>query len=311
MTDGVPSWLAWWGRSIASVWRGASQGRPIGPGDRSPERAALARAIASIPFRRIETDGQAALAAWERLQAEDKGWPVVVGGDRDLVRLAEWLEIGDARSAEAILAAAEALRFPDALHALRAEERQHFEAMTGGGNGPGLPPRVNRLSLPDGQWQALSPEEIRGLWEDSARPKGAPAIGEWPDVPEAGPGLTVARDHQDHPLPKVHILVLPTRDGTAAPAFLKWGGWNANPPPELHVAALRSWRDRHGAELVGISNDVLNLRVTRRPETREAALALAREQSVYCEDIVLQGVGTLAPLAAILMASDWWYFWWD
>lgn len=305
MTGGVPSWLARWGGIIASAWRGTSRET------HSPELALQARAIASIPFRRVEADGQAALAVWERLRAEGEGWPVVVGGDRDLARLAEWLEIGDARSTEAILAAADRLRFPEALHALRAEERQHFEAMTGHGDRPGLPPRIDQPSGPDDQWQALSPEEIRALWEQSARPKGAPAVGDWPEVPEAAPGLTVAQDHHARPLPKVHILVLPTRDGTAAPAFLKWGGWNANPPPELHVAALRSWRDRHGAELVGISNDVLNLRVASRPGTREAALALAQEQCVYCEDIVLQGVGTLAPLAAILMASDWWYFWWD
>lgn len=310
MTGGIQSWLAPWGRIIASAWRRALRRESIGPPDREMAEA-QARAIASIPFRRVEATGQEALAVWERLRAEGEGWPVVVGGDQELARLAEWLEIGDARSVEQILAAAEGLRFPDALHAHRAEERRHFEAMTGGSDGLGLPSQVNRLSGPDGQWQALSPEEIGRLWTDSARPKGEPAIGEWPEVPEAGASLTVARGHHGRPLPKVHILVLPTRDGTAAPAFLKWGGWNANPLPELHVAALRSWRDRYGAELVGISSDVLNLRVTCRPETREAALALAREQFVYCEDIVLQGVGTLAPLAAILMAGDWWYFWWD
>lgn len=310
MTGGVPSWLGRWGRAIGAAWRKASRGEPIALRDR--ERAeAQARAIASIPFRRVETTGQDALAVWERLQAEGEGWPAVVGGDEELARLAEWLEIGDARSVEQILAAAEGLRFPDALHAHRAEERQRFEAMTGGSGGLGLPSQVNHLSGPDGQWRALSPEEIGRLWEDSARPKREPAIGEWPEMPEAGASLAVSRDHHGHPLPNVHILVLPTRDGTAVPAFLKWGGWNANPPPELHVAALRSWRDRHGAELVGISNDVLNLRVARRPGTREAALALAQEQCVYCEDIVLQGVGALAPLAAILRASDWWYFWWD
>jgi hypothetical protein len=105
MTGGVPSWLARWGRTIASAWRRAPRG------NHRSERALEARAIASIPFRRVETDGQTALAVWERLRAEGEGWPVVVGGDRDLARLAEWLEIGDARSTEAILAAAEGLAF--------------------------------------------------------------------------------------------------------------------------------------------------------------------------------------------------------
>ena len=39
--------------------------------------------------------------------------------------------------------------------------------------------------------------------------------------------------------------------------------------------------------------------------------ALAREHLAYCPDIVFQGSSDLAPLAAALMDSDWWFFWWD
>jgi hypothetical protein len=55
----------------------------------------------------------------------------------------------------------------------------------------------------------------------------------------------------------------------------------------------------------------LNVRVARRPETRDEALALARLQYDYCDDIVEQGVETLSALGSSLMAHDWWYFWWD
>ena len=55
----------------------------------------------------------------------------------------------------------------------------------------------------------------------------------------------------------------------------------------------------------------MNIRVERRPGTRDEALNLAREQYAYCNDIVDQGVGTLSTLAAELTAHDWWYFWWD
>ena len=92
---------------------------------------------------------------------------------------------------------------------------------------------------------------------------------------------------------------------------MKWGGWNDCPSAEYHVAALKAWHDRYGAELVGLSGDVMNLHVTRRPGSREAALDLAREQYLYCADIVDQGVETLSALAATLMANSWWYFWWD
>ena len=40
-------------------------------------------------------------------------------------------------------------------------------------------------------------------------------------------------------------------------------------------------------------------------------LLIAREQYVYCSDIVEQGAQTLSALAAVLMESDWLYFWWD
>jgi len=36
-----------------------------------------------------------------------------------------------------------------------------------------------------------------------------------------------------------------------------------------------------------------------------------RGQYVYCSDIVDHEVETLNALAAVLMGSDRWYFWWD
>ncbi|MEL7447284.1 MAG: DUF4253 domain-containing protein, partial [Pseudomonadota bacterium] len=81
--------------------------------------------------------------------------------------------------------------------------------------------------------------------------------------------------------------------------------------PKYHVAAMRSWQERFGARLVGMSNDVLNIRVQRRPETKAEALELAIEHYAYCSDIVDQGVGQVEVLAASYLESDWWYFWWD
>jgi hypothetical protein len=125
-------------------------------------------------------------------------------------------------------------------------------------------------------------------------------------------GLTVAQDVlTGKPLPKVYIGLAPTNDWTTIPAYLRWGGWNDCPAAEYHVAAMRKWRDRYGAELVGMSSDTINLRVAIRPKTREEAIALARDQYTYCTDTIDQGVRTYSALAASLMANDWWYFWWD
>jgi hypothetical protein len=79
------------------------------------------------------------------------------------------------------------------------------------------------------------------------------------------------------------------------------------------VAALRSWRDRFGVELVGLGDDSMNLRASRRPATKEEALALAREMNAWCPDLLdqLYTPRTYSTLAAALMANEWWYFWWD
>jgi hypothetical protein len=137
-------------------------------------------------------------------------------------------------------------------------------------------------------------------------------LGEWPAEPAYGWGLSIAYDLTTNQAKSVvRIALIPTDDPTAIPAYMNWGDWNACPSPAYHVAALRAWRDNYGAELIGLGPDVINLRVARKPATREEALELARAHYVYCNDIIEQGVGSYRALAAGLMASDWWFFWWD
>ena len=115
-----------------------------------------------------------------------------------------------------------------------------------------------------------------------ARSRSDPALGEWPASANPSMGLSVARDFLTRkPRPKVHIGVVPTDDWTTIPAYLRWGGWNECPAPEHHVAAMRAWRDRYGAELIGMSIDTINMRVAAKPKTRTEALALAREHHIY------------------------------
>ena len=60
-----------------------------------------------------------------------------------------------------------------------------------------------------------------------------------------------------------------------------------------------------------MSGDVIECTVKTPPSSKQAALALAREQFVYCSDIVHQGVRSIEALAATLLNSKTWYFWWD
>jgi Domain of unknown function (DUF4253) len=270
------------------------------------------RAIAAFPFERVGTAGDQALAAWEQLKTAGRGVPIVLGDDRSVATLMDALSPAppNKRTVAEILAAAEGLRHPEDLSARRAleETRARESLLRLLESKPDALPKMSVMDA-DGNRRVLTPEETRAAM---LRPREPPPIGEWPVAVAPAPGLSVAVDVlSKRPLQKVHIALVPTDDWTTIPAHLRWGGWNDCPDSEYHVAALRSWRDRFGAELVGLDFETMNLRVTRPPRTRPEALELAREQYVYCNDIVDQGVGTLRELAASLMASDWWYFWWD
>ena len=102
----------------------------------------------------------------------------------------------------------------------------------------------------------LTREETRAAM---LRERTLPPVGEWPTEPEYNDELSVARDFKGV-RPKVYIALIPTDDWTTVPAHLRYGGWNACPKSEYHVAALRSWRDRYGAELIGLSFDRMDLR---------------------------------------------------
>src|SRR5262249_5760797 len=73
---------------------------------------------------------------------------------------------------------------------------------------------------------------------------------------------------------KVTLALLPAPEGWKAPAFMKWGGWNGSPGPELHCAAMRYWEQQYGAEVVALTHDEWEPRVLRPPQTRKEALRL-------------------------------------
>jgi hypothetical protein len=262
----------------------------------------------TFPFERVEVPGEQALATWERLKAAGRGFPVVIGDDESVGLL-----LGDfspmwpnKKSVSEVLAAAGAIRHPDGLKALKAEERARLRES------------LRRQQLED-QSNASLPRMIvidsRGR-EKTVRGDVAefrerlPRLGRWPSKPRSLCAPSVALDYRE-PKKSVYVALIQTDDWTTIPAHLHYGGWNACPQPEYHVAALRSWRDRYGAELVGLSSDRIDLRVARRPQTQAEAVDLAREHYIYCNDIVDQDLGTLRNLAACLMANGWWGFWWD
>ena len=111
--------------------------------------------------------------------------------------------------------------------------------------------------------------------------------------------------------PWVWVAKVPSAQSCDVPAWLKYGGWNACPTTEQHVAVWRYWQEKHGAEILCVTGDIIEATVSRPPLDKEACYALAREQFAYCDDIVTQGVGSIDALADGLRGSKSWYFWWD
>ncbi|WP_158305365.1 DUF4253 domain-containing protein [Opitutus terrae] len=136
--------------------------------------------------------------------------------------------------------------------------------------------------------------------------------GQWPASAVPPSPLTAHTDvGSGQPKPVVYLAKIPTPHTWEVPAYLNAGGWNDCPDPASQVAVLKYWHDKHGAEIYSLTGDVLECLVTRPPSTRQAALALAQEQFLFCADVVHQGTESIEVLAATLLNSEVWYFWWD
>jgi Domain of unknown function (DUF4253) len=137
-------------------------------------------------------------------------------------------------------------------------------------------------------------------------------LGDWPRSIPQPLSLTLHTDIlTGKVLPTVHLGLAKIEHFWQLPAVLKYGDWNDCPSPEVHCALHRSWQNRFGAEIAGVSGDVIECIVENPPTDRESATALAWEQYWYCGDIVDQGCGKILNLAATLLNSRNWYFWWD
>lgn len=248
----------------------------LGFGGSGRARAEDGRLASSpFPYPTYKVAGTDALATWGRLKAAGEGYPFIVGPPDSADLVAEAAELNGGTTA-GILAAAATLNFPRQMMDQHTVELREAAA------------------------------EFGEIYDESYR------VGTWPARVNPNRGGELTRDVlTGDPHPEVLVVVLPTPDPVEAITMLRYGGWNACPPPEVHAAAVRSWAKRFGFEPVCVGPDIIEGRVTRRPTDRDSALALARELFAYCPDIVDQGTENLATLAAILMVSEWWFFWWD
>ncbi len=108
----------------------------------------------------------------------------------------------------------------------------------------------------------------------------------------------------------LELRLVPTTVPWHVPAFYRYGG-ASTPQPEEHVALLRYWFETCEAEMLDYRGDLIEMYVRRPPQSRDEALTLAWKHYGYCPDVVVQGAGTVATLAATLLQARAWSFWWD
>lgn len=230
---------------------------------------------------------ESAIEQWHRLRAlvqETGYWPVVGWGARWLVSNGEYLRHLQRGSTADILAESERID----LDQWRAkQERELTSWMTEDGE-----------AYEDERGEPLPWADVHGEWPASVAPNTEFYSPESPE--QFATGDTA---------PLIPIALVPATEGWQVPAVLRFDMGFAT--PAVHAAMLRRWQTSYGAELVCMLPDLLELRVARPPAWREAALALAAEQYVYCYDIVIQGTQTVEALAASLLGGTVWFFWWD
>jgi hypothetical protein len=107
----------------------------------------------------------------------------------------------------------------------------------------------------------------------------------------------------------------PARIGLAAagrPAdVLPRIGWSHNWGALEHAAVLRSWEDRFGARLLQVGFDEIRLLAERPPRTLQAAEHVAAEHFAFGDTCTGMGLCDIPGVAAELLATPIWTFWWD
>ena len=169
-------------------------------------------------------------------------------------------------------------------------------------------------------FQARSQELYDDMCDYKKMPSGDPleivtnlVLGKWKN--KVSPNncfyIPYRRPRNGDFLETVEIALIPTQTCWHIPAYLNFGAWNDCPHPEEHVCLMKRWHELYGAEVVGITHDVVEMYINKPPLTKEDAIALAKEQYLYCSDIVDQGTQTLSALAGNLLNGSAWFFWWD
>jgi hypothetical protein len=112
-----------------------------------------------------------------------------------------------------------------------------------------------------------------------------------------------------------HIGLVPAARSADLVAAVGWVAFSdlADQPNGVWIGAvLRSFEDRFGARLVKIGpGAAIRLLVDRPPRTRQAARRIAAEHKAFADEYAGLGNMDVEQLAAGLVNTPGWTFWWD
>lgn len=266
----------------------------------------------------LEIAGAKAHEIWTRLAAstDAAGYYLVVTTDDYLRFLTQCEEEprevprGESLAAarDAVLARAKQITFSDWLSQQRdpAQRAEEYIRMA-----EQIEPIPNSKDLVRTYRQAAEDCRNAPAWQFD------PSKCPWPDEPVVlrppDELFEVHDGYQNVTADHAAVLFVPTVNSWEVPAHLLFGGFNACPPPEVHVAMLQSLQSRYEARPLLIAHGTLEIIVGRRPVERHEALRLAADFMTYAEsflgvDYNKQSEGRIA---AYLMESDHWALWWD
>ncbi|MEV1053660.1 DUF4253 domain-containing protein [Streptomyces sp. NPDC049887] len=167
-------------------------------------------------------------------------------------------------------------------------------------------------------------EVLAELW-DSAAADGADADGDWPGL---APGSALVEDPDRLAAEAADALsagaggdvlkgarpaLVRARRSADIPAVIGWSGPLGHEGDVARLCSvLRSWEDRFGIRVVGLSLGRLVLSVAAPPTRTADAEVLAAEHLAFCPDSVLRSPRPgLGPCARRLLGAPVWTFSWD
>lgn len=155
-------------------------------------------------------------------------------------------------------------------------------------------------------------QEVDEIREEIEEEGSDGILGEWPGENADKGQIGIHKDVSTGAVKsKIYLGLAKLKQSWQLPAIVGYGGWNECPSPAVHCAFHRKWQKEYGAQIVTMSASVIECRLSKPPRNRKVAMDLAFQHYRYCGDIVDQGHETVSALAATLLNSSYWYFWWD